>query len=713
MGLEYSKADQAPVSKDQLGSGKLSHDGSRFASGVSQARGISSSMASQLGAHDQSSKKQDTTIYSTIIKPPIKSHHDIEAQRFLMIGKDSLDTEVMIDVDISESGSVSFKKTPIPHKLPSFKGMGILFISEDFILLTGGLGNNNTFVSNGAVRYNHKTGEVKKLPSMITSRYHHAVTYFNEQLYVLGGRTYGALPDCLLTQCEMLDISNEKWVSIPPMVYKRSCFSALVYQGKIFAFGGYTKEKKRTRKIEYFDPEMNIWCIYHLKLYYGLEGAAFIAGGNDELLVLGGRARGGDVRHALLYNLRRGTLESRNVMNYSRCLFPFTVKNNAIFVFGGDEMGKERTFEKCNLDEGLWMGFSGAHAGEIKAHRNFREFSFSLAPMEIKSELSSGWDNKAKSEKMVENEITGVEINPKCLYLFGHQGDPFIIEIKEDSFEARRLPVPINLVLASHSRAVRLGERLLITGGVRMVAKKVVNTVVELGNGKLNYLKSMPTGLYSHGAVYYNGYILVMGGKNANNLPSKECYALHLNHQVHWEKLSPLNKTRWSFFTFASNNFVYAGGGFSNEAPKTELRWAEIESYDFMSRSWVIISATLPYPLESPACLYFPHHDQVMLLGGRTPKGNSSDILLGIVKGPDKIQFLKCGNMKKTRVLHQALFQRKTNSVIVFGGSGHTDIESISTTPKVESVFNETLASLSNVFSTTVLEKELKNGLAI
>lgn len=70
--------------------------------------------------------------------------------------------------------------------------------------------------------------------------------------------------------------SLEKWREIPPMKSPRSTGFSLIFKSKIYVFGGYTGEKKRSKMIEVYDPIKNYWeCLNVTTLIFRLS---YIAG---------------------------------------------------------------------------------------------------------------------------------------------------------------------------------------------------------------------------------------------------------------------------------------------------------------------------------------------------------------------------------------------------------------------------------------------------
>jgi len=54
------------------------------------------------------------------------------------------------------------------------------------------------------------------------------------------------------------------------MKLPRSTGFSLIFKAKIYLFGGYTADKKRTKKIEVYDPFKDYWEIFDVKLHRGI-----------------------------------------------------------------------------------------------------------------------------------------------------------------------------------------------------------------------------------------------------------------------------------------------------------------------------------------------------------------------------------------------------------------------------------------------------------
>ena len=85
---------------------------------------------------------------------------------------------------------------------------------------------------------------------MKSKRYSHMGAYYKvgklSYVYVMGGRTEN---DQVLKSCERYSIQEGKWSQIADMNYPRSTGFSLIINAKIYVFGGYISESKRSKKI--------------------------------------------------------------------------------------------------------------------------------------------------------------------------------------------------------------------------------------------------------------------------------------------------------------------------------------------------------------------------------------------------------------------------------------------------------------------------------
>ena len=83
----------------------------------------------------------------------------------------------------------------------------------------------------------------------------------------------------------------------------RSTGFSLIYRSKIYVFGGYTSEKKRSKKIEIYDPIKNYWEVLDVKLHRGIEAGIILSTKPNEILIMGGNMELGTLKSVIRVNL--------------------------------------------------------------------------------------------------------------------------------------------------------------------------------------------------------------------------------------------------------------------------------------------------------------------------------------------------------------------------------------------------------------------------
>jgi hypothetical protein len=90
----------------------------------------------------------------------------------------------------------------------------------------------------------------EKLPFMHMRRYSHMGVVMSidalKYVFIFGGRTEN---DKIIPYCERYSITERKWKKIADMTVARSTGFTLVFNGKIYVFGGYSGKSKRSKKI--------------------------------------------------------------------------------------------------------------------------------------------------------------------------------------------------------------------------------------------------------------------------------------------------------------------------------------------------------------------------------------------------------------------------------------------------------------------------------
>ncbi|XP_016521253.1 kelch-like protein 33 [Poecilia formosa] len=139
----------------------------------------------------------------------------------------------------------------------------------------------------------NKAIEWRRLGEMPASpRFSHEVAVLNGQLYILGGKKYYGNGD-IFNSVYRYDPLQNSWESLCEMQEKRSSFSVVVLDGRLYAVGGYC-ESDHMDTVECYCPTTNSWrfaCPLDLPLGGHVakvfKGQIFISGGQntDQLCV--------------------------------------------------------------------------------------------------------------------------------------------------------------------------------------------------------------------------------------------------------------------------------------------------------------------------------------------------------------------------------------------------------------------------------------------
>lgn len=131
------------------------------------------------------------------------------------------------------------------------------------------------------------------------------------------------------------------------MSIQRCTGFSLLWRDKIYVFGGYTSEFRRSKKIEVFDPLAKSWSLCPFTLHQGLECGSIAATGRpNEFVLFGGNMKYGAVSTVNAFDLSLGTVHTRPKMQQARVLQKSIVHEHSIYVLGGCE---DDNVEVCDL----------------------------------------------------------------------------------------------------------------------------------------------------------------------------------------------------------------------------------------------------------------------------------------------------------------------------------------------------------------------------
>lgn len=159
-----------------------------------------------------------------------------------------------------------------------------------------------------------------------------AVVYQNK-LYVFGGCHSIAQP---LTEAEMYDPEIKEWVQLPPLPRPRNQPKVVVVKDKIFLIGGYTTKGKPVKEIDVFDINSCSWDTSYpdLKTEVTLYMTVLVC--DEDLYVMGGSNHKGEAITDV-YVLRYGSEEWKKLASLSTARYAGTAyeHNRKIYLIGG------------------------------------------------------------------------------------------------------------------------------------------------------------------------------------------------------------------------------------------------------------------------------------------------------------------------------------------------------------------------------------------
>jgi len=161
----------------------------------------------------------------------------------------------------------------------------------------------------------------------------------------------------------------------------------------------------------------------------------------------------------------------------------------------------------------------------------------------------------------------------------------------------------------SRSRVTFAGpQTAVITGVPTEENSKSANCFeVDLETLVLSQLPTLIQARYWHTADYYNGMVIVTGGKITKNAPSTKSVE-GLSSKSAWTALDPLNYERDSHSSCVSGQALYVFAG----VPNTELA-TSIEK--FQAGSWTVLTIRLPFVVSLLAVGEIAPHT-VLIAGG-------------------------------------------------------------------------------------------------
>ena len=543
-------------------------------------------------------------------------HYNMNSIELLLFGCDGQNQQKIIGFDSSNETFINLPKSP---SLQIYNYGQAISMTKDLIALTGGTNKEKSYISSQAFLYNKDTNNVSVLPNMSQSRFSHISVYHKNRLCVFGGRSKPG-DNNILSHCEYVNITDEKnyspyWTPMPESLLKRCTGFALIYNDEIYLIGGYTGQRKRSKKIEKFSWDTQTWEIINLRLLYGAERGLILPGNNpNEFMIFGGKIRSGDTNLIFTYNLASQTYSYVKEMTGERVLqkgFESQI-NKYIYMIGGDT---QNSIEKAKRgkDHLNWEWIKVPTNLPLK--EQIKQFAHSQSSTIIP------YTNENIS--YAENFIGG----DKKHFMFGTDCEPFIAVLDVTNMEIKFKPAPNPLRLYGYQGVVRIMiGKYFICGGLFYSRKKISRDAFIYDGSKHTVIKcqKMIGMRYTMNVLAKDDKVFVIGGRsyggdNEGILNTCECYDTIKNE---WKIISPLNKRRCTAMSFLINNVIYIAGGYNGNV----VRETSFETYNETDDFWNFLSVELLEPLEASLVLSF--ENKIIFLGGRNKSGDCNLALI-------------------------------------------------------------------------------------
>lgn len=645
----------------------------------------------------------NNTGYRSSIKKSAKPFSFPDNEKCYLFG---INEKMEENILVFDSTTEKFSTHPIPQNLEIWNYSSALLLAPDKILITGGINKSYNEISKKVFMFNPVSNTCTILPLMNQGRYTHMSTFFEDKLYVLGGRAYGSDDVALLSHVEAYDQKNNTWLTIASMNKPRCTGFVCIYRQGIYVFGGYSGPLKRSKKIERYDKKKNQWELLNYKLHRGIECGLLISVKEDEVILIGGQIRTGPTKSVLAYDFSEKTVHFRSKMSNARVLQKGFLYKDILYIFGGDNSS---LVEKASVNNWEWSDVPSAIFTSFVGLEHIEKFGHSSPPIYIQS--TSKQPKVNKNEKIVLGENLSKQPNSssdEIFYLFGTDEEPFIMEFNVTRMQVRNLPVPLSLRLYCYQSGVQLTDKeYFICGGIHHQMDQIMKTVYIYSTltHSANELATMFKERYTFNCVYKNPYIYSLAGRTYgedNEAILSNCERYSFNEKK-WTQIAPLNQARCSAMAFILKNKVFIFGGYKGNGE----RESSIEVYNEFTNIWNKYEILIEEGIEASA-IEIISDNKVLVLGGRGASGDSNKaFLLEKNDTNDECRVVDMGNIGSPRCLHKSyrVKNSKLNDyIMIFGGNDLKSVECYSMKKKKIEPSDGALKSLVDEFR---LELEL------
>ena len=574
----------------------------------------------------------------------------LKISKFIVFGQDKYGKSFFLYYDYI---SKQLKNCPLPRNSKFFNYSGVTMKNENTMIVCGGIKYSLRDITNIAFEYDFITHSCKRLPPMKSIRYTFPILYKDNFIYVIGGRTYGDDYNSLLGKCERYDYRTGRWVEIASMTIKRCTCSVFVFNNDIWAIGGYTGRFKRSKKIERYIEDLDVWEVLDFKLYYGFENGNVIPGNRpNEILILGGKLNFGFSKNVWEYNLKNKTVLNKRKLQKKSVLTKYNIFGNDTIILSEEVVNNKSSFYCQRYNKKSFTTKLDHLVINNKNLEKFKQYNFSNPNLYLKS------DNQERIQQEIDYKNKNV--------IFGTDDEPFQLNIDCQSGIIKLLPIPTNLKLHNLQGCTRVNQNeVFFCGGIKVNLRKIESLafIYNLKTKKVEKLNKMFKIRYYFPCKKLANYIYAVGGRvYGNDLQAVigDCERFDLKKKK-WEHINGLNINRAAsnLIVYMKKLFVFGGSIASAIPAKTNI----IEVFNEKYISWDVLGVKMPLKLSNINLI--SNNNKIYIFGGKNNRANnckySLDLRLGDLsecKNLDVLPFRTFGHF----------FIRVKNDFVIFGG---------------------------------------------
>ena len=318
------------------------------------------------------------------------------------------------------------------------------------------------------------------------------------------------------------------------MNYPRSTGFALIVNDKIYTFGGYTSDTKRSKKIERYNPAFDSWEVLNFQLHRGVEtGLLLPCPQKNDILIVGGNVEFGSLKSVIRINFETETYGWDSDMKHERLLqkgIPLLEENTA-YVFGGDF---NDTIERYSYKDKTWKTVTNLSYSSCVSPDEINAFTMAQETLRLSFE--------SHGQAEAHNEVC-----PEARYIFGTDDYPCIFELNTAKWVLKKRSVPLSLRLRSHMTAVTIKQgKIFIAGGIDSYYEKASRAayIYYPGNNKAIEIPKMKEKKFDFAACVCGNAVYIFGGrstKDGDSLSSCEKYDIE---EGKWVQLPDMPRER-------------------------------------------------------------------------------------------------------------------------------------------------------------------------